>query len=180
MKLIGIHGLAGSGKDTLANYLCEKHEFVKIAFATPLKETLTKMFGVNPKYYDDQALKNEPLPYWGFTARQSMQAMGQMSKAMFGQDVWLKRWFLTYQLLSTTDNIVASDVRFDLEANAIRFLGGTVIHLHRDGAGLSGPEGQDISEQRLPVVAGDLVITNNGTLDEMFAQASACLALVES
>ena len=45
MKLLGICGKAGSGKDTAAAYLIEKHGFVKLAFADPLKRFAKGVFG---------------------------------------------------------------------------------------------------------------------------------------
>jgi len=36
--VIGLAGLKGSGKDTVADFLKNKHEFIKYAFAGSLKE----------------------------------------------------------------------------------------------------------------------------------------------
>jgi hypothetical protein len=37
LNIIGVSGQAGSGKDTVANYLCEEYGFTKIALADPIK-----------------------------------------------------------------------------------------------------------------------------------------------
>ncbi|MFA6184353.1 MAG: AAA family ATPase [Parcubacteria group bacterium] len=42
--VIGLVGATGSGKDTVANYLEEKHGVQKMRFADPLKETLAIYF----------------------------------------------------------------------------------------------------------------------------------------
>jgi dephospho-CoA kinase len=42
--VIGLVGSTGSGKDTVANYLKEKHGVQKMRFADPLKETLAIYF----------------------------------------------------------------------------------------------------------------------------------------
>jgi len=42
--IIGVCGLAGSGKDTVADILVKNHGFVKIAFADPMKRFCKEMF----------------------------------------------------------------------------------------------------------------------------------------
>ena len=42
--LIGIVGLIGSGKDTVAKRLVDKHGFVKDSFAKSLKDAVSAMF----------------------------------------------------------------------------------------------------------------------------------------
>ena len=46
-NIIGISGKAGSGKDTVAEYLVEKHGYMKISFADPLKRFAASVFGYN-------------------------------------------------------------------------------------------------------------------------------------
>ena len=43
--LVLLNGLAGSGKDTVANYLIEKYGFVKVSFGAVLKDVLSVAFG---------------------------------------------------------------------------------------------------------------------------------------
>lgn len=45
MKIISISGLIGSGKDTAAKYLCERHGYAKFAFASVLKDIAAALFG---------------------------------------------------------------------------------------------------------------------------------------
>jgi hypothetical protein len=40
MQIIGLTGLAASGKSTVANYLVEQHGFTRLSFAAPLKKML--------------------------------------------------------------------------------------------------------------------------------------------
>lgn len=44
--ILGLFGSAGSGKDLVADWLCEKHSFVKIAFADPMKRFAKTAFGL--------------------------------------------------------------------------------------------------------------------------------------
>ena len=45
MTIVSICGFQGSGKDTIANYLIEKHGFIKISFAGAIKDIASIMFG---------------------------------------------------------------------------------------------------------------------------------------
>ena len=47
--LIGIVGLIGSGKDTVAKRLVDKHGFVKDSFAKSLKDAVSAMFNWDRK-----------------------------------------------------------------------------------------------------------------------------------
>ena len=42
--LIGVCGKAGSGKDTIADYLVKKYNFKKIALADPIKRMVEDVF----------------------------------------------------------------------------------------------------------------------------------------
>ena len=43
-KIIGIAGLIGSGKDTVANHLINEHNFQRIKFADKLKDGVSAIF----------------------------------------------------------------------------------------------------------------------------------------
>jgi dephospho-CoA kinase len=40
MRLIGLTGPAGCGKDTVAGFLCIVHGFVQVSFAKPIRNAL--------------------------------------------------------------------------------------------------------------------------------------------
>lgn len=60
MKIIGLTGEAGSGKDTIADYLVSHHDFRKISFAEPLRRGLQAMFGIPMHMLQDRAIKHLP------------------------------------------------------------------------------------------------------------------------
>lgn len=59
MKIIGLAGRKGSGKDTVGNFFVESERFTKVALADPLKEMLVKVFHVEMKYFTDDKLKEQ-------------------------------------------------------------------------------------------------------------------------
>ena len=163
-KLIGLAGKAGAGKDTVADYLWEKEGAIKIAFADALRAAGTSIFGLDPRNFLDRDLKEAEVEYWGMTPRRMLQLLGtEATKPVFGDDIWLKRWFLSYSAVRDTDHVVVPDVRFDVEAEAIRHLGGTIVHIVRPGAGLSGAAGEHASEAGIELQDGDLYLLNDGT-----------------
>lgn len=59
--LVGICGQAGSGKDTVADYLCRNHSFVKVAFADPLKRICREVFDFSDEQlWGPSEKRNEP------------------------------------------------------------------------------------------------------------------------
>lgn len=46
MFILGLSGAAGSGKDTVANYLVKRYGFVKFAVADPLRQEVQQAFGL--------------------------------------------------------------------------------------------------------------------------------------
>jgi len=116
-KLIGIAGKAGSGKDAIADHLWEHHSFLKMAFADPLKLAAAAMFGLDLSHFFDREEKEAKIKYWGLSPRQMAQLLGtEATKPVFGDDFWVRRWYLSFLLMKDTDHVVVPDVRFELEA----------------------------------------------------------------
>jgi hypothetical protein len=166
MKLIGITGKARSGKDEIAKHLWAQHCFTRIALADPLKLAAQAAFRLTHAQTFNDELKEVVIPHWGLSPRQIFQKTGDIYKAAFGEDFWIKRWCLSYDMFRETDNVVVPDIRFDEEAAVIKELGGTLIRVVR-GGGLAGAEGKHRSETgiTLPV---DFTINNDGSLEDLW------------
>ena len=168
--LICITGKAKAGKDTVGDFLYEKHGFTKLPLAGPLKLAASVAFRNVPSNYHDQDLKAAVDPLWGITRRQELQNFGESLCQTFGEDFWIRRWMLDYTLLAQTDHVVVTDVRKDVEADFFRSIGGRIVHLYRTGSGLSGPEGMHRTEQGVLSRQGDFTIVNDGTLGDLERQ----------
>lgn len=169
MKLIGITGKARSGKDTIAKHLFTQYGFTRIAFADPLKLAAQQMFGLTREQTWNDDLKEQIIPFWGKSPRQIFQLLGtEASKPVFGDDIWVKRWQLTYTMFCNTDHVVVPDVRVDIEADALRALGGVIIEVRR-GTGLVGSTGNHVSERGLSTLP-EFVIDNSGSIEDLHRQ----------
>ena len=80
--ILGMKGQAGSGKDTVANYLVKKHGFTRIAFADPLKEICAIISGWPLEMLRGDTAESRIFretvvhPDFGMTARQLLQFVG--------------------------------------------------------------------------------------------------------
>src|SRR3990167_8023328 len=60
MMLVGLHGRAGAGKDTLADRLVSRHGVVKRGFADPLHAEVAAAFKVDVAWLKDRDRKEQP------------------------------------------------------------------------------------------------------------------------
>lgn len=167
MILIGLTGKARSGKDTVAKILGMNYGFTRIAFADPLKLAAQQMFGLTEEQTWSDGLKEVVIERWGKSPRQILQLLGtEAAHPIFGKDIWVKRFDMSYELVKNVGHVVATDARTDTEADYIRANGGYVVEIQR-GTGLSGSVGDHASERGLSTLP-DFVIDNTGSLDDLF------------
>ena len=169
--IIGFSGKARCGKDT-AGRILRDYGFIRMAFADPVKETAAAIFGIPLPTFHDERLKERPDPRWNLSPRQMLQALDAPLKAAFGPDLWVKRWAAS---CPKNADIVVTDVRFDLEAEAIIARGGRVFQIVRDGAGLAGEEGRHASERGVRPDLIHAVIENNCSLVKFEERLIECI-----
>lgn len=165
--LIGLTGRARSGKTTAAEHLARTYLLEQYAFADPLRDGLMAIFNLDPTDFEGDR-KEQPLGWLDCSPRQLMQSMGtEWARNTVHPDVWVKvaEQNLEYmtKALGAVLGFVVSDVRFENEAHLIRRRGGTVIHIGRNDAQAVNPH---ISEAGIAVRQNDLILHNNGTVDE--------------
>ena len=162
--LIGFAGRAGSGKDTAAEVLMLEYGFSKTGFAVAVKSACTEIFGFTyEQMYGSQAAKNTPDPWWGFSPRSAMQALGDTLRDHLEPDVWVRA--LERRLPSMPGfGVCVTDVRYPNEADMIRRHGGVLVRVDRPTS-LTGNEALHRSERAMDdYSAWDFVIDNRGDL----------------
>ncbi|CAK9041515.1 Putative deoxynucleotide monophosphate kinase (DNK) (dNMP kinase) [Durusdinium trenchii] len=201
--LIGLTGPAGSGKDTIARHLCEKHGFVAVSFAGPLKDAAAILFGVDRERFDDRVGKEamigrlqksprELLQWLGTDAMRrefgpNEEVIGRLQKSPRELLQWLgtdamRREFGPNVLLHSMDaqiqgkkKVVVSDVRFDNEAEFVKYRGGKVWRVSPEGAwfnsaSMGGNARNHASESGIKESSVDDVVVNAEDLSSTMAQ----------
>lgn len=179
--LIGLHGLARTGKDTAASYLADHYALLSYAFAEPLKAALAQLFSLTPAHLEG-ALKELPLPEIGKSPRELMQLLGtDWARNLVHRDLWL---LLAKQNISTQlevdqthfNGVVIRDVRFENEAQWIRSQGGHVVHILRPDA---QPVAAHISETPLHIGIKDAVVHNTGSIEEFYSELRSLMLYLQ-
>ncbi len=150
--IIGLTGFIGSGKDTVANMLCELGA-TQVSFASPVKDVCASVFGWDREQLEGDTIESRdfretPDIFWtrklgidNFTPRLALQLIGtDIMRNHFNADIWISS--LEYRLRkSTNDIIVVSDARFQNELNLVKSMGGKVLTVVRDEL----PEWHDVA-----------------------------------
>ena len=103
MKVLGICGKVGAGKDTLADYLVRKHNFIKITMSDIIRK---EMESQNIKDID----------------RFRMQQFSKEMKEKYGNDIWAKAC-IEYARQNHIRRVVISGIRDSVELDYFRTLG---------------------------------------------------------
>lgn len=169
MRVIGIAGRAGSGKDTIADYLVSTHGFKKLAFADPIKAML-RQIGVD---CTDRSTKELPHPTFGKSPRQMAQFLGtEWMRNLIHYDGWVRitaQQVMVIKELNKLDElggirgIVISDLRFENERQWLRSIGADIWHVYRETQSVSAHS----SEFPLPIEVRDTVFMNDESIKEL-------------
>ena len=140
--IIGICGLIGSGKGTVADILVNTHKFTKISFADKLKDGVASVFGWDRKMLEgdtDESRQWRELKDDFWSNETKMEVTPRLVLQLFGTDcmrngfddgIWVS--LVKKELLDNPGrNYVIPDVRFANEVDMIRDVGGEVWEIKR-------------------------------------------------
>lgn len=202
--IIGVCGFIGSGKDTVADYLQNFHEFRRESFATTLKDAVAAVFGwdrimLEGRTKEAREWREQVDPWWAerlsmptLTPRWVLQYWGtEVCRKSFHDDIWIAS--LENKLRTSQDNIVISDCRFPNEISSIRNAGGIIVWVKRGelpnwyetavGANSGILPDQELlkrigihaSETAWVGTKFDAELDNNGSIDQLYQQVKNLL-----
>jgi len=180
MKVIGITGKAGSGKDTFAELLktaldqrCRISGAIAIdQISAPLKDAVIAMLDIHPLEIEDREFKETSLlDDFGidYSPRQMLQTLGTEWGRGIDEDIWLK--LLTPRLESYAkygaEYCLITDVRFPNEHTWIDNMGGVVVEIYRPLAPAVASHSSEDGLNR----ETDYFISNDSTINGLRHQA---------
>lgn len=132
MKIIGITGRAGTGKDTVADILVKARGYQRLSFADPIRQ-MVECLGIDCTSRD---AKETPVDWLGKSPRFLMQTLGtEWGRQLVNPAIWLKhmerRIALAHEL--GCYGVVIPDVRFDNEAMLLSSMQAELWHIERPG-----------------------------------------------
>lgn len=196
--ILGICGLIGCGKGTVADILVENYNFKKLSFADKLKDGVSTVFG-----WDRQMLEGDTTEsrewrettdaFW--TKETGKEITPRLVLQLFGTDCMRDGFFdgiwvsLVKQEIqqNPNSNYVIPDVRFGNEAAMIKELGGDIWRVRRGADPVwfrmyqdIGVEPQDVhpSEWKWATISFDKIIDNHGTFEQLKSRVQGHLASI--
>ena len=140
--IIGICGLIGSGKGTVADILVENHNFQKLSFADKLKDGVASVFSWDRDMLEgdtdrSRIWREKQDEFW--TNETGMSVTPRLVLQLFGTDCMRNGFFdgiwvslVKQQILENPDtNWVIPDVRFPNEVKMIQSVQGQVWQVRR-------------------------------------------------
>lgn len=168
-RLIGIKGLAGHGKDTVANFITEFFSpsiSVKMSFAEPLKEMVSIITGI-PKYDIDHH-KTTYLEEYGMTVRSLLQKIGtDVMRNQVHQNIWINIAERRLRDIPYHKVVIIPDVRFENEMQFIRRHRGIILQVERPGVFDEEIHGHVSESGQSEMSSADYTIANDCSLDEL-------------
>lgn len=175
-KVVAICGFKRSGKDTVADWLCQHKGYTRIKIAEPLKDVCATLFCLSSEQLDGH-LKDEVDPKWGVSPRRIMQFFGtevmqhKIQELIPGHDrtFWIQN-AITRCCVHTNneENVVISDLRFMHEYNMLkRHFDKDIVFVKVMSKRVAPETDCHASEKEWESIPCDCMVHNDGTVEEL-------------
>jgi hypothetical protein len=177
LEVIGITGYKRSGKDTIGDYIVKKHNYIRLAFADPIKTLCKNVFTFTDEQLETDK-KEDIDDFWGHSPRELLQKIGTelfretLPKLCTNIDsnIWIKslkyKMMRIYKENPQNNKFIITDVRFPNEEKFIRDMNGILIKVNRSN--LCCTNNKHKSESYIEKIVADYNINNNGTINELY------------
>jgi hypothetical protein len=176
--IVGLCGLAGSGKDSVAEVLEAKLGFKRASFAEDIRNalyTLNPIIGRRCFFWTVRLQDAVDRLGWDVAKRRYpeirrlMQVLGtEVGREQFGQRFWLDR---TFSHFGIDDDVAISDVRMQNEVDAIQESGGFIIWVKRPGLARMAHKSEQLDFEAVC----DAIILNDGSKKDLEVSTLECM-----
>lgn len=170
-KCIAILGRSRVGKDTIASLLSEQLGYPILRLSTPVKDSCAALFDI-PRGHFETDHKEHVDERYNKTPRDLLVWMTRAVQRDFPSDFFVRSLMTRiHSLFSTTQGhssggVIIPDVRFEHDVHLLRQLGALIVKVTRNDAPVLHAH-----EDSIDALRGDIVVENNGTLDELRKRA---------
>lgn len=182
--VIGITGIAGSGKDTAANLLVANHGFTRIALADPIKDLLDRLSGPTRQLHKE-------LEAAGRSQRWAWQVIGTECRESIGSAAhWIDHALIGMDYLRSVhpaarQRFVIPDASYEHETIGLsqwaRSYGGTYQTWRIDNPRVQPiAESAHSSEEGRRSIVADITVVNDGTIDQLRQRLESALRWAEA
>lgn len=141
LRVVGLAGEPGSGRDTLATRMVDGYGFTKMSFEDPLRIAVSVLYNLPMHYFSDSTLKSKEIPGLGMTPIQCLETVGGNVCQGLRRSIWSDRLLLRMASIGRLDaagspKVVVTGMRYEDEAEFIRSIpGGQVAWVSRTVGG---------------------------------------------
>lgn len=177
IKVIGLSGKAGSGKDYIASrIITPRYGYVPFSIAWQVKASLVAKGALN---YEEAFITKPP------HARHLLQQEATESgRDIYGQDMWLRAadsWMRVIYENWGIQRFVLSDVRFPNEVEYIKNMGGKVFRIVAPNRVAQSPLTPEARNHYSETALDDYPLDNfDGIIDNDIGQENTLLERIES
>lgn len=172
--IIAICGPKRSGKDTVASYLVNRHNYKHVKISQPLKDACGSLFGWTA-YQMEEDVKENIDPNWGISPRDGLKFVGteimqykiQELLPNIGRKFWINTLINTLKSKPREAPIVISDMRFIHEWEVLKNEYHHNLVTIKINKSSTLPIDLHSSETEWRQIKEDILIENDGTIHDL-------------